>query len=162
MGFPKRHAAITGVYTTQQGKKLGRTSYSLMLEAIKGALDEAGLTPADVDGIIPMEPGMRTGALDPMFWAEQFGERPLGYMGLGQASGGLAKAATAIASGMCEVVVLFWANAGFEVGPRGTAVPTSAPREAEWGFGQHGAYMTTWYAMWAQRYMHEFGVTSED
>jgi acetyl-CoA acetyltransferase len=26
----------------------------------------------------------------------------------------------------------------------------------------HGAYMTPWYAMWAQRYMHEFGVTSED
>ena len=22
--------------------------------------------------------------------------------------------------------------------------------------------MTPWYAMWAQRYMHEFGVTSED
>ena len=162
MGFPQRHAAITGVYTTQQGKKLGRSAHSLMFEAIKGALDEAGLSHTDVDGIIPMEPGMRTGSLDPMWWAEQFGERPLGYMGLGQASGGLAKAATAIASGMCEVVVLFWANAGFQVGPRGTAVPTSAPRESEWGFGQHGAYMTTWYAMWAERYMHEFGATAED
>jgi acetyl-CoA acetyltransferase len=163
MAFPQRQAAIAGVYTTVQGKKLGRTEESLKLEAIRGALDDAGLDFKDIDGVIPMESGMHgPGAMYHMEWAEQLGERPLGFMGIGQASGGLAKAATAIASGMCENVVLFWANSGFQVGPRGTAVPTSAPRTWEWGFDQHGAYMTTWYAMWAERYMHEFGATSED
>ena len=32
----------------------------------------------------------------------------------------------------------------------------------EWTFPVHGAYMIPFYAMWAQRYMHEFKVTSED
>src|SRR5579859_19792 len=40
MTFPRRAAAITGVHTTVQGKKLGRTEESLKLEAIKGALAE--------------------------------------------------------------------------------------------------------------------------
>jgi len=97
-----------------------------------------------------------------MWWAEQLGERPLSFLGIGQASGGVAKAATAIAAGLCDVIVLFWSNAGFQVGPGGTPVPTSAPRVGEWSFDPHGAYMTSWYALWAQRYMHEFGVTSED
>ena len=38
-----RQAAIAGVYTTKQGKLPDRTSFSLQLEAIKGALDPRGL-----------------------------------------------------------------------------------------------------------------------
>jgi acetyl-CoA acetyltransferase len=162
MGFPGRRTAIAGVYTTRQGKKMGRTGQSLMIESIKGALDDAGLRIEDVDGIVPLESAMRGGMMDHLWWAEQLGERPLGYLGIGQASGGLAKAATAIAAGMCDVVVLFWGNGGYVVGPGGTAVPTTAPRRPEWGFDAHGAYMTVWYALWAQRYMAEFGASSED
>jgi acetyl-CoA acetyltransferase len=163
MTFPRRAAAITGVYTTVQGKKLGRTEESLKLEAIKGALAEAGLSFADVDGIVPMESSMHgPGLVYHMQWAEQLGGRPLGFMGIGQASAGVAKAAAAIDAGMAEVVVVFWANGGFQIGPRGTPVPDTAPRTWEWGFDVHGAYMTTWYAMWAERYMHEFGATPED
>ncbi|MGH3191060.1 MAG: hypothetical protein ACRDPY_43695 [Streptosporangiaceae bacterium] len=44
MTFPRRMAAITGVYSTVQGKKLGRTEESLKLEAIKGALADSGLS----------------------------------------------------------------------------------------------------------------------
>jgi acetyl-CoA C-acetyltransferase len=162
MSFPRRATAITGVYTTKQGRRLGRTGPSLKVEAIRGALDDAGLTVADVDGIVPIEAGIQGGLMHHMWWAEQLGGRPLGFLGIGQASGGVAKAAVAIAAGMCDVVVVFWANAGYVVGPRGTAVPTAAPRLPEWGFEAHGAYMSTWYAMWAARYMHEFGVTGED
>jgi acetyl-CoA acetyltransferase len=163
MTFPGRTAAITGVYTTVQGKKLGRTEESLKLEAIKGALADSGLSFADVDGIIPMEASMHgPGLVYHMQWAEQLGGRPLGFMGIGQASGGVAKAAAAIDAGMAEVVVIFWANGGFQIGPGGTPVPDSAPRVWDWAFDVHGAYMTTWYAMWAERYMHEFGATPED
>ena len=44
-----------GVYTTEQARFLERTSVSLQLEAIKGALADAGLTTADVDGVIPFD-----------------------------------------------------------------------------------------------------------
>src|SRR6202041_40831 len=97
-----------------------------------------------------------------MQWAEQLGGRPLGFMGIGQASAGLAKAAAAIDARMAEGVGVFWATGGFQIGTRGTPVPSTAPRTWEWAFDIHGAYMPTWYAMWAKRYMHEFGVTAED
>ena len=32
----------------------------------------------------------------------------------------------------------------------------------DWSFATAGGYMTSWYAMWAQRYMHEFNVTNAD
>jgi len=44
MAFPQRQAAIVGTYTTEQARILERTSTSLALEAIKGALADAGLT----------------------------------------------------------------------------------------------------------------------
>ena len=113
MTFPRRAAAITGVYTTVQGKKLGRTEESLKLEAIKGALADSGLSFADVDGIVPMESSMHgPGLVYHMQWAEQLGGRPLGFMGIGQASAGVAKAAAAIDAGMAEVVVIFWESLG--------------------------------------------------
>jgi acetyl-CoA C-acetyltransferase len=63
---------------------------------------------------------------------------------------------------MANAVVLFWGKAGYQIGPRGTPRPDTAPRTGAWGYDVHGAYMTPWYAMWAQRYMHDFGVTNAD
>jgi acetyl-CoA acetyltransferase len=163
MGFPSRQAAIVGVYTTEQARRLPRTSVSLQLEAVRGALDDAGLTPADVDGLLPMDPDPRPGAVsEHMYWAEQLGEHPMTFMETGIASGAIAKAAVAIAAGMANVAVLFYGKAGWQVGPGGQQTPDRAPRVGEWGFETHGAYMTAWYAMWTQRYMHEFGYTEED
>ena len=72
------------------------------------------------------------------------------------------KAALAVSAGMCNVAVLFWGKAGWQLGPRGTQVPDRAPRVEEFSWQLAGGYYTTWYALWAQRYMHEFKVTSED
>src|SRR5271156_2353791 len=90
MGYAQRRAAIVGVYTTEQARFMDRTGISLQLESIKGALDDAGLTPGVVDGLIPLD------------------EAP---------------AALAISAGLCNVAVLFWGKAGWQLGPRGTAVP---------------------------------------
>ena len=47
-----RTAAIAGVYNTKQGRRLeGETTRRLIVEAIRGALDDAGLDLDDVDGI---------------------------------------------------------------------------------------------------------------
>lgn len=163
MGFPTRQTAIVGVYTTQQAKRMQRTSVSLQLEAIRGALDDAGLKVSQVDGLIPMDPEPTPGApSEHMFWAEQLGEHTITFMEVGIASGAIAKASAAIAAGMANVVVLFYGKAGWSVGPGGQAVPDKAPRVDEWGYDPHGAYMSAWYALWTQRYMHEFGVTEED
>ncbi|MGE0880451.1 MAG: thiolase family protein [Acidimicrobiia bacterium] len=166
MPFPKRQVAIAGVYNTKQGKLPDRTSFSLQLEAIKGALADAGMTLDDIDGLLPMSGSNHIGGLDGgtaphQFWAEQLGGRPISLMEVGGASGQLAKATAAIAAGLCEVAVLFYGKAGKPVGPKGTMKWDKAPRVPEWQFSMHGAYMIPFYAMWTQRYMHEFGVTME-
>ena len=163
MGFPGRQAAIVGVYMTAQARVIVRSSMSLQLEAIKGALGDAGLTVADIDGVIPFE---RTSYSTSMFseqsWATQLGGRTLSFAEPGSPSTGLAKAAMAISAGMCNVVVAFWGKAGWKLGPGATPVPDVAPRVGEWDFKLFGGGYTHFYALWAQRYMHEFGVQPED
>ena len=96
-----------------------------------------------------------------MLWAEQFNNRPLGLMEMGQGSGGLAKAGDGYrfgdvrGGGLCVGAggVPHWAWRHTEA--------DKAPRVPEWAHTVWGAYMTPWYALWAQRYMHEFGATSE-
>ena len=63
-------------------------------------------------------------------------------MDVGLASGGLAKAALAVSAGMCNVAVLFWGKAGWQLGPRGTQVPDRAPRveEFSWQLAGDGGY----------------------
>ena len=163
MAFPGRQAAIVGVYTTAQARVIERSSMSLQLEAIKGALADAGLTVDDVDGVIPFDRnGYGTSPFAEQSWATQFGGRTLSFAEPGSPSTGLAKAAMAIAAGMCNVVVAFWGKAGWKLGPGATPVPSEAPRVGEWDFALFGGGYTHFYALWAQRYMHEFGVTSED
>jgi acetyl-CoA acetyltransferase len=159
---------VVGVYTTDQGRNLPRTAFSLELEAIKGALEDAGLTIDDVDAVVPMSSPPHFSATmqhhfsDHQFWAEQLGGRPLNLLERGGASGAVTKAALAIAAGLCEVVVVSYGKSGYSVGPSGAPVPDRAPRVAEFDTSLHGASYITWYALWAQRYMHEFGATAED
>ncbi|MSY76925.1 MAG: lipid-transfer protein, partial [Actinobacteria bacterium] len=48
----KNRTAIVGIGQTEFSKESGRTELQLACEAIKAALDDAGLTPADVDGLV--------------------------------------------------------------------------------------------------------------
>jgi len=170
MTFANRRAAIVGVYTTEQARRIDRSSFSLELEAIRGAVEDAGLTLADVDGLAPMvgsdhlsaENGFNT-TLAHQFWASQLGERPLNLVVHGGGSAQLPKVAAAVSAGLADVVVLFYGKGARYTGPvDNPAAAGRAPRVQEWSFAQSGAYMTTWYALWAQRYMHEFGATSAD
>ena len=47
-----RDIAIVGVHATRQQKKSGRTVVSMMMESIRGALDDAGIPLSEVDGYI--------------------------------------------------------------------------------------------------------------
>jgi acetyl-CoA acetyltransferase len=63
---------------------------------------------------------------------------------------------------MADVIVVVHGKSGFKIGPGGTPVPDVAPRVGEWAYDQFGGGFGQFYALWAQRYMHEFGVTSEE
>jgi acetyl-CoA acetyltransferase len=174
MPFPSRQAAIVGVYMTEQARYLGRSVIDLELEALKGALDDAGLTFKDVDGISTNDSHSPvSGPDDPhYYWAEQFGQKPLGLMEHGQASGALAKVAVAISAGMCETVAILAggfeppgvvdAASGGNLNPSKAPAPQSAPFVGEWDYSIFGGSRAAFYSLWAQRYMHEFGATPED
>ncbi len=149
-----RRAAIVGVYATEQARGMERSNWSLELEAIKGALAEAGLSHTQVDGLIPMD--YDTPISLHMAWTEQLGGHPITYMSIGNASGGVAKAASAIETGLANVVVIYFGNANNPNGPRQLKMLDRAPRVKDWMFLVHGAYMSVWYAMWTQLYLHEF------
>jgi acetyl-CoA C-acetyltransferase len=169
MPFANRNVAVVGVYTTEQARRMERTSFSLQLEALKGAVDDAGLTLADVDGLAPMigtdhhnDQPLGSAVQAHQFWSEQLGGRAFRLTIPGGAAAQLSKSAGAIAAGLADVVVMFYGKSGVRTGPSGTGVQDKAPRVQEWSFAQSGTYMTTWYALWAQRYMHEFGTTHAD
>jgi len=159
MSFPSRKAAIVGVYTSEQARALQRTVWSLELECIKGALADAGLSHEDVDGLIPMS--FQAPVTVHMQWAEQLGGRPISFLSIGSGAGSAAKAALAVASGMASVVVVFFANAGFRLGPQGSSGQPGAPRVADMNHMIHGTYMSPWYAMWTRRYLHQYKARPE-
>jgi acetyl-CoA acetyltransferase len=62
---------------------------------------------------------------------------------------------------MANVVVIFYGNAGYRLGPQGTMGQPGAPRVPDMNYMIHGAYMAPWYAMWTRRYVHEFNVPQD-
>jgi acetyl-CoA acetyltransferase len=164
MAFPARGAAVVGVYTTEQARFIERDPYELMLEAAKGALDDAGLGWSDVNGVVTMldQTHYNSPMWSEQFWAAQLGGRTLTYGDMGNPTPSIVKPALGIAAGMADVIVVVHGKSGFKIGPGGTPVPDKAPRTGEFHFDLFGGGYSQWYALWAQRYMHEFGVTSED
>ena len=51
-GAHRAEAAICGVGQSAYGRDLGRSAVDLSAEALRNALDDAGLTPGDLDGMI--------------------------------------------------------------------------------------------------------------
>src|SRR4051794_41824636 len=108
---------------------------SLQLEAIKGAIADAGLTIDDIDGIMPFDRvGYGTSMFAEQSWATQLGGRTLSFAEPGSPSSGLAKAAMAISAGMCNVAGAFWGKAGWKPGTGGPPGPHQAPPGMEGGY----------------------------
>lgn len=150
MGAANRRAVIAGVYNTRQARRLeGETSRSLMVEAIQGALDDAGLDPAQVDGV---------GAGDES--TSLIHDLRLGpaWQGHGFGIGMFTEAAAAVESGMADVVVLVAAQAGAYTDRAATA-PWTRP-ESEFVL-PWGLFTAAEFALVARRHMEVFGTTRD-
>lgn len=143
--------AIVGVHATAQARQLGRTALSACLEAARGALDDAGLDVADVDGIAGRWPGpggtvMHPGSAD---WAGFLG-RPVRWIQDTYPQGVPAAldAAAAIAAGLCETVLVVGGQASIRDDAGSVAAYTRPDNEfvAPWG-----AFTAVHFALVAQR-----------
>ena len=156
-----RTPCIVGVAESQLGIT-GRTILDLQAEATAGALADAGLTLADVDGLFTTAVSRFSASLV----AEYLGIYPT-WTDATMAGGAsyeifVAHAAEAIRSGRCDVALIPYANNQRSAKSRslGGKIDEHAPEtQFEVPFGPLNPISL--YAMAAQRHMHEFGTTSE-
>jgi acetyl-CoA acetyltransferase len=165
-----KEAAFAGIAMTKQGDLSDRMAADVYWEVVKDALADAGLTIADVDGLIGPAPegvGIRA-ALPGGAFADLVGH-PLRFqastaIGASGQSAGVGLAALAIAHGMSSVVVIPTVAAGGGGGHGGSNRNDAVARMAQLGSPYEYIWGTTRvadYAVVARRHMHEFGTTEE-
>ncbi|GAA4578601.1 lipid-transfer protein [Planotetraspora phitsanulokensis] len=161
--------AVAGIGATEFSKESGRSELHLAAEAVFAALDDAGLSPSDVDGMVTYTQD----ANDEIAVAREVGIGDLSFFsrvhyGGGAACGTVLHAAMAVATGAAEVVVCYRAfneRSGRRFGQPNTRLggePSSQGLEMSWHVPYGLITPAAWVAMFARRYMHQNGVTSED
>ncbi|GAA1310689.1 lipid-transfer protein [Planotetraspora silvatica] len=161
--------AVAGIGATEFSKESGRSELQLAAEAVFAALDDAGLSPSDVDGMVTYTQDSN----DEIAVAREVGIGDLSFFsrvhyGGGAACGTVLHAAMAVATGAAEVVVCYRAfneRSGRRFGQpnaRLSGEPSSQGLEMSWHVPYGLITPAAWVAMFARRYMHQYGVTSED
>jgi acetyl-CoA acetyltransferase len=155
-------AVITGVGTSRMGAFPGVTSNQLAKEAFVDALADAGLSKADVDGLITM-PGTTSpeGPKHYLALGELLGINPRisWSVSMGGATVGtlVAQAALAIDAGMASTVAIVFGDAAKTGGSRFNAAAGDADSWGIWGMFGNAANS----AIVASRHMSLYGTTSE-
>lgn len=162
-------AAIVGIGSTEFSKNSGRTELQLACEAIVAALADAGIDPSEVDGLSTYTSETNGEAIV----ARNCGLGELKFFsrihyGGGAACATVQQATMAVATGVADVVVCcraFNERSGvrYGLGQHDRPMDSTADRAAyAWMTPQGLSTPAQWVAMFARRYMHQYGATSED
>jgi acetyl-CoA C-acetyltransferase len=160
----KGQAYIVGIYEHPTRKADDKSLAQLHAESAKGALEDAGLTRADVDGYFCAgdAPG-----LGPLSMTDYLGLK-LRHMDSTDSGGSsyiihVGHAAEAIAAGKCSVALITLAGR-----PRSEGQATGTAQRAAGGGAPdvqfenpYGPATANMYAMCAMRHMYQYGTTSE-
>src|SRR5262245_36108555 len=159
----KDKTAIVGIGQTRFGKGIEDSELSLACQAISAAIDDAGLSPSDVDGLamFSMENSREVDLARSVGLGDitYFGE--IGYGG-GAGCGTVGHAAMAVATGQCEVAVAWRAR-------KRAAKSSRVWMQASDRMGGQFQWTRPFgllrpvdeIAMLTRRYMHEYGATRD-
>ncbi|MFJ2632771.1 lipid-transfer protein [Streptomyces sp. NPDC087422] len=156
-------AAVVGIGATEFSKDSGRSELTLAVEAVRAALDDAGLTPGDVDGMVTFT--MDTSPEITVAQAAGIGELSFFsrvHYGGGAACATVQQAAMAVATGIAEVVVCYRAfneRSGRRFGS-GVLGREPSAEGAALGVNLPPGLLTpaSWVAMSANRYLSVYGL----
>lgn len=168
-GLLSGRAAIVGIGATDFSKNSGRSELRLAAEAVLDALDDAGLSPGDVDGLTTFTMDTNTevavaraaGIGDLKFFSK------IGYGG-GAACATVQQAAIAVATGVADVVVAYRAfneRSGMRFGQVQTRLTENADStgvDNSFSYPHGLSTPAAQVAMIARRYMHWSGAGSRD
>ncbi|MGA5128364.1 lipid-transfer protein [Streptomyces olivoreticuli] len=159
-------AAVVGIGATEFSKDSGRSELALAAEAVRAALADAGLTPADVDGLVTFT--MDTSPEITLAQAVGIGELTFFsrvHYGGGAACATVQQAALAVATGVAEVVVCYRAFNERSGRRFGAGVQRREPSAEGVALGWALPYglltPASWVAMGAHRYLHTYGLEPE-
>ncbi len=158
------HCAIAGVYEHPTRWAPDKSEDQIMAECARGALEDAGLTLADVDGLFTA--GISTGPMSVVNLAEYLNLKPryLDDTNIGGSSfvAHVTHAAAAIHAGLCETaLILYGSTAASNAMAIGTGMGGGG-RSASGAFvSPYGMTTVGSYALVAQRHKHLYGTTSE-
>src|SRR5216684_2322642 len=157
---------ITGVGLTAFGRHEGSSSLDLMSKAAELAIADAGLTRAEVDGVLCGYSTVAPHITLPTVFAEHFGIRPASAHAV-QVGGATGLAMTMLAHHLVEAgVARHVLVVGGENRLTGQSRDASILALAQVGHPDYevplGPTIPAYYGLVASRYMHEYGVTQED
>jgi acetyl-CoA acetyltransferase len=154
-----RDVAIAGVYATRQARRLDTTTTSACLEAIRGAIADAGMEKGDIDGMSCRWNGPGGTVLDPgsADWVHLLGIHTTWVDDTypGGVPGAL-HAAAAISAGLCTTAVVAGGVAGTMREQASAVAPWTRP--ANEFVEPFGGFTLAHFALVAARYLHEFDV----
>jgi acetyl-CoA acetyltransferase len=159
----KDKVAIVGIGQTGFGKGLADSELSLACQAISAALDDCGIAPAEVDGLVSftMEPNREVDVARSVGLGEITFFSQIGFGG-GAGAGTIVHAAMAVATGQCEVAVAWRARKRAAKASRPWA-QVAERIDDQWQWSRPFGLLrpVDEIAMLTRRYMHEYGATRE-
>lgn len=159
-GLKRGGSAIVGVAESDLGVVApGTTPLDLMGQAVQAALEDAGLSLSDVDGVFSAASQLRMPTIS---LCEYLGIRPAysdsSFIGGASFQSLAAHAALALEAGLCNVAVIAYGST--QRSARGSFVPQRDLNEYDAPFAPR--LPITGYALAAARHMHLYGTTRED
>ncbi len=164
---------VSGIGISEVGRRLGRQPLTLTIEACRKAFEDAGLTPADIDGLSTYPGAGAGGAISEGgvgVLEEALQIRPVWHNGAmetpGQA-GSIMTAMLAVASGLCRHVLCFrtvWESTHTDLLRTGGLPLPRGGRPSgffAWRAPFGAASAANWIGMMASQYLDRFGAERE-